>query len=168
MEGKSGKKEFILLCSCGCDSGFAFKIGDGEVYADAFESKFYSDQNAVRNRIKTTARLAFSRERKNRWLVGTTVPASELRKLRDFLAENVETLETRKEKNFSHFRIEYDSVLDLCFVDLMCDLDVLEVLRGRYYKCSEMILDKRGAERLIARIDDAFANPVRRDGKKNV
>lgn len=162
MERRSEGNEFILKCSCGCGDGFAFRADGGRIYADAFESRFYSDQSPALNRIKTTARLAFSRDRKNRWVVGTVVSSSELRKLREFLAENIESLEDEKERNVSHFNIEYDAVPDLCFLDLMCDLNAADVLLGKYYKCSELVFGRRGTERLIDRIDDALARPMKR------
>lgn len=159
-----GMRMFRLDCECGCDSGLVFRADGEDVFVSAVVSKFYAGQNPIRSAISETLRLAFGK-RKNRWIVGIVTNEDALRNLAEFLKANC-PLEYGSEENSSRLRFEDDAELNLCFVDLMCDMPRTKVLAGKAFRCSEIVLKRRGTEALVRRIERTLERPTTRFGNE--
>ena len=159
-----GTRTFRLDCDCGCDSGLIFTADGENVFVDAVVSKFYAGQNAIRSAISETLRLAFGK-RRNRWIVEIVTNEDALRNLAEFLKAN-RPLEYGREENSSHLRLEDDADLNLCFVDLMCDMPRTKVLAGKAFRCSEIVLKRRGTEALARKIERTLERPTTRLGNE--
>ena len=151
-------ENYVLQCNCGCNDGFVF-AADGELYVSSFSGDFGTMQETVRDRLARRLRLAFTGRK---WLKEVLVAPAELEGLRDFLAgcdldDNGAAVE-----NASHLRLEYDADIDLYTLALVCDLDPVSVLRGKEYRCCELVLDKAQVGRLVKKLDRALAKAGRK------
>lgn len=158
-------KDFVMestkmfCCSCGCNAGMLLKKTDDELIISFSEGSYYIRQEGFFDRLRRTFRLVFS---KNKNLIELVLKREDIEDIREFLEDLQFDTNTPPGKNEAFFRIEYDADIDIVFFSLECDMGILDLLRGREYRCYEICYNKKQTEAFIRKISSALEAPTRR------
>lgn len=143
------KKEFVLVCSCGCGNAFLF-TADEELYVSSLSSNFYTKQEGVLHRLKKMFRLLFTGDR--HLDAEVIAERKDLENFCAFLKEaQVSSITSMKPTdNVSRLHVRKEAVG--CSLNLCLSMPWKDILAGRSYRGYELVLNRRQAGNLLKRI----------------
>lgn len=146
---------FTLTCDCGCCEGIICANKHNVVYINGIMSSFFAYQRY--DKLQITLR-AMSKK-KNHIVSEAIVRKHQLEDFRDFLATALSKgLEDEPRKNDAHieiedFRIGEEKDEDVFSFYICSDMKTSELLRGKVYRCFDIVLNKTDVESLIIKLN---------------
>ena len=150
MGFSNAKDTLVLMCNCGCSAGIEVKYAYDQIYIDFLQGYFSTAQSTLKTRISDKIRLLG----KNRWISGLIVSEDELIQFIKFLEDHPCSDETPSVDGFLKAECLY--VYDMQNVEVE-EYDItlytlqprMDILRGKEYRCGEIVLDDKHRKYLI-------------------
>lgn len=157
-----GLKPYVILCNCGCDTGFIFRAAES-----LYISSVSSDFGKLQENRKLSDKKLLKNYRKGKILADSIVSLDTLKEFLEYLksAKDLITDEKQEIKNYSHIHIDIDKEYEIYSVWLVSDLKNKTILKGKYYRAFEIALDRDGYEKLVADVEKAVAKAKKAAGK---
>lgn len=143
--------QHVIVCDCGCGSGFIFNNFCDCIFVDSIKSTFYTDQEGLFSLLKKHFSL------KGDCINECIIKKEQLLDLKQFFNDFREDVRVTADEYSNCSYLIFEKIDDdLYSIQLIDDMDWYYKLIGKYHRMHEVALKLEDVENLIKQIDEVL------------